>query len=139
MANKERIKVIITKLGLDGHDRGAKVVARILREAGMEVIYLGLQQTPEGIVKAALQEDVDVIGISCLTGEHLSLVPLMPRLLKENHRDDIPIIVGGVIPRQDTADLKRVGVSEVFTPGSTSQQIVSCVKQLAQEKKGSGL
>ena len=125
-----RIKVLLSKIGLDGHDRGVKFVANILRDAGMEVIYLGKLQPPEGIIQAAIQEDVDVVGVSCLSGEHSSLVPDIAKLIKKKNLC-MPLIVGGVIPREDIPRLKNMGVSEVFTSGSTSQDIVNFIKDLA--------
>ena len=128
-----KIRVLITKVGLDSHDRGAKVITASLREAGMEVIYLGRHQTPERIVKAAIHEDVDVIGVSCLCGEHLPLVPKVIELLRENSARDIPVIVGGVIPREDIPTLKNAGVSEVFPPGTPMSKLVECIETLVQE------
>lgn len=129
------IRVLVAKPGLDGHDRGAKVIARALRDAGMEVIYTGLRQTPEMIVNAALQEDVQVIGLSILSGAHQSIVPKIMNLLREKEMADVVVIVGGVIPDEDAAELKRQGVAEVFQPGAPLGNIVSfirsSVKQLA--------
>ncbi|MFP3170880.1 MAG: cobalamin B12-binding domain-containing protein, partial [Sulfolobaceae archaeon] len=116
MSQERRIKVLVAKLGLDGHDRGAKVIARALKDAGMEVVYTGLRQTPEQIVKAALQEDVDVIGVSILSGAHLELVPLVVQQMKEKGLNDVVLVVGGVIPPQDIPKLKEIGVDEVFLP-----------------------
>ncbi|WP_338603825.1 cobalamin B12-binding domain-containing protein [Sulfolobus tengchongensis] len=132
----KRIKVLIAKLGLDGHDRGAKVVARALKDAGMEVVYTGLRQTPEQIVKAAIQEDADVIGISILSGAHLELIPKVIELMKQNGLDDVGIIVGGVIPPDDIKKLKEIGVDEVFLPGSSLKEIVEKVKKIARLKRG---
>jgi len=123
-----KIKVLITKVGLDSHDRGAKVITAFLREAGMEVVYLGRHQTPEGIVKAAIHEDVDVIGVSCLCGEHLPLVPKIVELLRENSARHIPVIVGGVIPREDIPIVRNAGVSEVFLPGTPVNKIVEYIQ-----------
>ena len=130
----KRIKVLLSKVGLDGHDRGIKLVAGMLREAGMEVIYLGKLQSPEGIVNAAMQEDVDIIGVSCLSGEHLSLVPDIAELIKGN-KLSMPLVVGGTIPREDKTRLKEIGVAEVFTSGSTSEDIVKCMEGLVTSGK----
>ena len=128
-SKNRRIKVLLSKVGLDGHDRGIKFIISILREAGMEVIYLGKLQSPEGIVNAAMQEDVDIIGVSCLAGEHLSLVPDITELVKR-YELNMPVIVGGTIPREDMPRLREIGVAEVFTSGSTSEDIIKCVKSL---------
>jgi methylmalonyl-CoA mutase C-terminal domain/subunit len=117
-------------VGLDGHDRGIKLVVSILREAGMEVVYLGKLQSPEGIVQTAIQEDVDIIGVSCLTGEHLTLVPDIVELVRKNNLR-IPLVVGGIVPREDMPRLKDLGIAAVFTSGSTSAEIVKCIKDLA--------
>lgn len=135
MMNK-RIKVIVAKLGLDGHDRGAKVVARALKDAGMEVVYTGLRQTPEQIVKAAIQEDADVIGISILSGAHLELIPKVVQLMRQNGLNDVGLVVGGVIPPEDINKLKEMGVDEVFLPGSSLKEIVNKVTKVAKEKRG---
>jgi len=126
---ERKIRVLIAKPGLDGHDRGAKVVARALRDAGMEVIYTGLRQTPEQIVTAALQEDVDVIGLSILSGAHMTLVPRVMQLLREKGLHDVIVFVGGIIPQEDIPKLKALGVAEVFLPGTLLEQIVSMVRQ----------
>jgi len=126
---ERKIRVLIAKPGLDGHDRGAKVVARALRDAGMEVIYTGLRQTPEQIVTAALQEDVDVIGLSILSGAHMTLVPRVMQLLREKGLHDVIVLVGGIIPQEDIPKLKALGVAEVFLPGTLLEQIVSMVRQ----------
>jgi len=126
---EKKIRVLIAKPGLDGHDRGAKVVARALRDAGMEVIYTGLRQTPEQIVETALQEDVEVIGLSILSGAHTHLFPEIMRLLKENGADDILVIGGGVIPEEDIPELKKIGIAEVFTPGTDTREIVNFIKE----------
>lgn len=133
---EKRIKVIVAKLGLDGHDRGAKVVARALKDAGMEVVYTGLRQTPSQIVKTAIQEDADVIGVSILSGAHLELIPPLVNLMKENGLTDVGLIVGGVIPPQDIEKLKNMGVDEVFLPGSSLKEIVEKVKKVAEKKRG---
>lgn len=123
MAEK-RIRVLIAKPGLDGHDRGAKVIARALRDAGMEVIYTGLHQTPEQIVETAIQEDADAVGISILSGAHMTLVPRIVALLRDRDAGDVRVVVGGTIPVEDIAELKSLGVAEVFTPGAPTSQIV---------------
>jgi methylmalonyl-CoA mutase C-terminal domain/subunit len=122
------IRVLVAKPGLDGHDRGAKVIARALRDAGMEVIYTGLRQTPEMIVNAALQEDVQVIGLSILSGAHNAIVPRVMELLHQNGMDDVKVVVGGIIPDDDAAELKRKGVAAVFQPGASLEAIVDFVK-----------
>lgn len=131
----DRIRVLIAKPGLDGHDRGAKVIARALRDAGMEVIYTGLRQTPEMIVNAALQEDVQAIGLSILSGAHNAIVPRVMELLRGNGMSDVVVVVGGIIPDEDAAQLKDQGVAEVFQPGASLEEIVhfirSSVKQAA--------
>jgi methylmalonyl-CoA mutase C-terminal domain/subunit len=124
-----RIRVLVAKPGLDGHDRGAKIVARALRDAGMEVIYTGLRQTPEQIVNAALQEDVDAIGISILSGAHNTIVPRICELLKAQGLADVLLIVGGIIPDEDIANLKQLGVAEVFQPGASTQDIVEFIRK----------
>ncbi len=125
----KKIRVLIAKPGLDGHDRGAKVVARALRDAGMEVIYTGLRQTPEQIVETAIQEDVDVIGLSILSGAHTHLFPKVMELLKENNIEDIVVMGGGVIPEEDIPELKKVGISEIFTPGTNTRDIIKFIKE----------
>src|ERR671920_635055 len=124
-----KIRVVIAKPGLDGHDRGAKIIARALRDAGMEVIYTGLHQTPEQVVEAAIQEDADAIGISILSGAHMTLVPRIIELLKENESEDILVFVGGTIPKEDIAKLKDLGVGEIFTPGTPTKKAVEYVRQ----------
>ena len=130
-----KIRVLVAKPGLDGHDRGAKVIARALRDAGMEVVYTGLRQTPEMIVNAALQEDVQVIGLSILSGAHNAIVPRVMELLKEKQMHDVVVIVGGIVPDEDAAQLKALGVAAVYQPGASLEQIVefirSSVKQTA--------
>jgi methylmalonyl-CoA mutase C-terminal domain/subunit len=125
---QNRIRVLVAKPGLDGHDRGAKVIARALRDAGMEVIYTGLRQTPEMIVNAALQEDVQVIGISILSGAHNAIVPEVMNLLQQKQADDVLVIVGGTIPDLDVVRLKSIGVAEVFQPGASLDSIVSFIR-----------
>src|SRR5262249_11782858 len=123
--NGRRIRVLIAKLGLDGHDRGAKIVARTLRDAGMEVIYTGLHRTPHEVIVAATQEDVDVIGISMLSGAHLTLVPKVLALLKQVQADDIPLVVGGVFPDEDIPEMKAMGVADVLSQDTSPEQIVT--------------
>jgi methylmalonyl-CoA mutase C-terminal domain/subunit len=123
-----KIRVVIAKPGLDGHDRGAKVIARALRDAGMEVIYTGLRQTPEQIVAAALQEDVDAIGLSILSGAHMHLFPRIMELRQEQKLDDVMVFAGGIIPDQDIPRLREIGVAEIFLPGSSLEEIVSFVR-----------
>ncbi|MBW1645525.1 MAG: cobalamin B12-binding domain-containing protein [Deltaproteobacteria bacterium] len=125
----EKIKVLIGKPGLDGHDRGAKVVARALRDAGFEVVYTGLHQTPEQIVATAIQEDVDVIGVSSLAGAHMYLFPRIIELLREQGADDIPVFGGGIIPEEDVAELKKAGIKAIFTPGTPVQETVDWIKE----------
>ncbi len=125
------IRVLVAKPGLDGHDRGAKIIARALRDAGMEVIYTGLRQTPEMIVNAALQEDVQVIGLSILSGAHGAIVPRVLQLLREKDMAGVKVIVGGIIPDEDARELERQGVAAVFQPGASLEAIVSCVRQAA--------
>ncbi len=123
-----RVRVVVAKPGLDGHDRGAKVVARALRDAGMEVIYTGLHQTPEQIVETALQEDADAIGLSVLSGAHMTLIPRVLELLAQRDAADIVVFGGGIIPQQDIAELERLGVAKIFTPGATTGSIVEWVR-----------
>src|ERR671932_823776 len=124
----KRIRVVVAKPGLDGHDRGAKIIARALRDAGMEVIYTGLHQTPEQIVATAIQEDADAIGISILSGAHMTLVPRILELLRDQGADDVVVVVGGTIPSDDIAELKAQGVAEGFTPGAPTGAIVDFVR-----------
>ena len=124
----KRIRVLVAKAGLDGHDRGAKVVAAALRDAGMEVIYTGLRKTPEMIVEAAIQEDVDAIGVSILSGAHMTIFPRIAGLLKERGLTDVLLFGGGIIPEKEIQELKRLGVGELFTPGASTQKIVEYVK-----------
>ena len=124
----EKIRVLVAKPGLDGHDRGAKVIARALRDAGMEVIYTGLRQTPEMIVNAALQEDVDVIGLSILSGAHNAIVPRVMELLRQNQMEDVLVIVGGIIPDQDVKTLEKAGVAAVFQPGTPMDRIIQFIR-----------
>ncbi len=126
---EKKIRVLIAKPGLDGHDRGAKVVARALRDAGMEVIYTGLRQTPEMIVEAALQEDVDVVGLSILSGAHMALVPRVMELLRESDLANVRVFVGGIIPAEDVPALKALGIYEVFGPGTSTETIARQVRE----------
>jgi methylmalonyl-CoA mutase, C-terminal domain len=123
-----KIRVVVAKPGLDGHDRGAKIIARALRDAGMEVIYTGLHQTPEQIVETVIQEDADAVGLSILSGAHMTLVPKIAELLKAQGIDDVLLVAGGTIPSDDIPELKRLGVSEIFTPGSPVQDIVDYIR-----------
>ena len=127
MNDEKRIKVILTKIGLDGHDRGIKVVASALRDAGMEVVYLGKFQTPENIVQAAIQEDVDAIGISCQSPNHILLIPEVVQLLREKNVNDVLVVAGGIIPEPYTTQLKEKGVNEIFGPNTASSQIVEYI------------
>ena len=129
----QKIRVLVAKAGLDGHDRGAKVIAAALRDAGMEVIYTGLRQTPETIVEAALQEDVDVIGISILSGAHLTILPKILNLMKEKGLDDVLLTGGGIIPEEEIIKLKKMGVGELFTPGARTTQIAEYIKTWRKE------
>ncbi|MFB3915739.1 MAG: cobalamin B12-binding domain-containing protein [Terriglobales bacterium] len=129
MATEQKIRVLVAKPGLDGHDRGAKVIARALRDAGMEVIYTGLRQTPEMVVSAALQEDVDVIGLSILSGAHNAIVPRVMDLLKQNQAEDILVLVGGIIPDVDIEGLKKLGVAGIFQPGTSMEEIVKFIRE----------
>jgi methylmalonyl-CoA mutase, C-terminal domain len=128
-----RIRVLVAKPGLDGHDRGAKVIARALRDAGMEVVYTGLRQTPEMIVNAALQEDVQVIGLSILSGAHNAIVPRVMELLKEKKMSDVLVIVGGIVPDEDAAQLKRLGVAQVYQPGASLESIVNFIRSSVKQ------
>ncbi len=139
MADASRkIRVLVAKPGLDGHDRGAKVVARALRDAGMEVIYTGLRQTPEMIVEAALQEDVDVVGLSVLSGAHMTLVPRITALLRERGADDVLVLVGGIIPDHDIPALQAAGVARIFGPGSSTADIVRFIQEQVGDAAASG-
>jgi methylmalonyl-CoA mutase C-terminal domain/subunit len=128
MAENRKIRVVVAKPGLDGHDRGAKIIARALRDAGMEVIYTGLHQTPEQIVETVLQEDADAVGLSILSGAHMTLVPKVIELLAAQDASDVVVTVGGTIPAQDIAELKELGVAEVFTPGAPTQAIIDFIQ-----------
>lgn len=130
-----KIRVLVAKPGLDGHDRGAKVIARGLKDAGMEVIYLGLRLTPEQIAEAAIQEDVDVVGLSCLSGAHMALFPRVVKLIRERSRKDILVIVGGIIPRKDVPKLKEAGIARVFGPGTPMAEIGRFIEASLPEEK----
>ena len=127
-SSTKKIRVVVAKPGLDGHDRGAKIIARALRDAGMEVIYTGLHQTPEQIVETVLQEDADAVGLSILSGAHMTLVPKVIELLREQEAGDVIVTVGGTIPAQDIEELKELGVAEVFTPGAPTDDIVEFLR-----------
>ncbi len=126
---ERKIRVLVAKPGLDGHDRGAKVVARALRDAGMEVIYTGLRQTPEMVAEAALQEDVDVVGLSILSGAHMALVPRILALLKANGQEHVKVFIGGIIPDEDVPRLKELGITGIYGPGASTDQIIADVRQ----------
>ena len=128
MTGERKIRVLVAKPGLDGHDRGAKVIARALRDAGMEVIYTGLRQTPEIITSAALQEDVDVIGLSILSGAHNAIVPRVTELLRQNKMDDVLLVIGGIIPDEDIERMKQAGVAGIFQPGTSLEEIVQFIR-----------
>ena len=127
-ASAKKIRVVVAKPGLDGHDRGAKIIARALRDAGMEVIYTGLHQTPEQIVQTVLQEDADAVGLSILSGAHMTLVPRIVSLLRDQEAGDVVVTVGGTIPAEDIPELKRLGVAAVFTPGAATQEIIDFIR-----------
>ena len=129
MSQPERIRVVVAKPGLDGHDRGAKVVARALRDAGMEVVYTGLHQTPEQIVETVVQEDADAVGLSVLSGAHMTLFARLAELLQERGIDDVVVFGGGIIPDEDVPELERLGVARIFTPGATTTEIVDWVRE----------
>ena len=133
-----KARILIGKPGLDGHDRGAKVVARMLRDAGYEVIYTGLHQTPEMIANAAIQEDVDIVGLSIMSGAHNFLVPEVLSLLRDKGASDIPIFLGGIIPADDIVTLKAAGVAEIFTPGASMAEICGAVERILGERAGAG-
>jgi methylmalonyl-CoA mutase C-terminal domain/subunit len=131
---EQKIRVIVAKPGLDGHDRGAKVIARAFRDAGFEVIYTGLRQTPEQVVNAALQEDADVVGLSVLSGAHMTLCPRIMELMKKERLDDVLVIIGGIIPDQDIPKLKELGVAAIFQPGASTEDIVTYIRQNVRKK-----
>jgi len=133
-ANGRKIRVVVAKPGLDGHDRGAKIIARALRDAGMEVIYTGLHQTPEQIAATVVQEDADAIGLSILSGAHMTLVPRVVELLKEQGAEDVVLTVGGTIPNDDIPELKKLGVDEIFTPGAPTDDIVEFIRGAVAER-----
>ena len=132
---REKIRVLIAKPGLDGHDRGAKVIARALRDAGMEVIYTGLHQTAENIVKTALEEDVDVIGLSILSGAHMTYFPKVLKLMKENGLNDVLLFGGGIIPEEDKETLYKMGIGKLFGPGTPTEEIINYIKEWYEKKK----
>jgi methylmalonyl-CoA mutase, C-terminal domain len=133
-SSTKKIRVVVAKPGLDGHDRGAKIIARALRDAGMEVIYTGLHQTPEQIVETALQEDADAVGLSILSGAHMTLVPRIVELLREQGVDDVLLTLGGTIPADDIPELKELGVAEVFTPGASTQDIIEFIQDAVRRR-----
>src|SRR5918992_1903573 len=132
--SSRKIRVVVAKPGLDGHDRGAKIIARALRDAGMEVIYTGLHQTPEQIAATVVQEDADAVGLSILSGAHMTLVPRVVETLREQGADDVVVTVGGTIPAEDVPELKKLGIAEVFTPGSSTDEIVEFVREAASAR-----
>ena len=132
---EKKIRVIVAKAGLDGHDRGAKVIAAALRDAGMEVIYTGLRKTPEMIVEAALQEDVDAIGVSILSGAHMTIFPKILKLMKEKKLENVLLFGGGIIPEEDIIELNKMGVGKLFTPGSSTAEIVNYVKDWVRKNR----
>jgi len=135
---KRKIRVLIAKVGLDGHDRGAKVICNALRDAGMEVIYTGLHNTPEQVVRAALQEDVDVIGVSLLSGAHMAIFPKLKRLMDEAGLDDVVLLGGGIIPDEDKEELRKLGVKGLFGPGTPLKEIVRCIEEEVAKLRGQG-
>ena len=135
-ATAHKIRIVVAKPGLDGHDRGAKIIARALRDAGMEVIYTGLHQTPEQIAETVIQEDADAVGLSILSGAHMTLVPRVIELLKEQGVEDVLVTVGGTIPTDDIPELKKLGVAAVFTPGSGTDEIVAFIRAQAEAREG---
>ncbi|MFB0522277.1 MAG: cobalamin B12-binding domain-containing protein [Candidatus Bathyarchaeia archaeon] len=135
MSGKKKIRVVVAKPGLDSHDRGAKVIARAFRDAGMEVIYTGLRQTPEQIVETALQEDVDVIALSILSGAHMTLFPRVMELAEERRLDDVLVFAGGIIPEEDIPALKKIGIVEVFGPGTNTDDLIRFIRHNVKERK----
>jgi len=131
--NERKIRVLVAKPGLDGHDRGAKVVARALRDAGMEVIYTGLRQTPEMVAESALQEDVDVVGLSILSGAHMALVPRVLELLKQNGQENVRVFIGGIVPDEDAPQLRQLGVSGIYGPGTMTNEIIADIRSAVAE------
>lgn len=136
MAEEKILRVLVAKAGLDGHDRGAKIIARALRDAGFEVIYTGLHQTPEMIAEAAVQEDVDAVGLSILSGAHMTLFPAVIDALKERGAEDVAVFGGGIVPQDDIPLLKQAGVKEIFTPGASTQAIVDWIRENVQPRAG---
>jgi methylmalonyl-CoA mutase C-terminal domain/subunit len=136
--SERRIRILTAKVGLDGHDRGVKVISRALRDAGIEVIYAGLHQTPEMVVEAAIQEDVDGVGLSIHSGAHMTLIPKVLKLLQERGATDVVVFGGGIIPEEDIIELKQLGVAEIFTPGTSLQRIVDFVNQYFGDRVGAG-
>ena len=136
MADEKVLRILVAKAGLDGHDRGAKIIARALRDAGFEVIYTGLHQTPEMIAEAAVQEDVDAVGLSILTGAHMTLFPAVISALKERGAEDVAVFGGGIVPQDDISLLKQAGVKEVFTPGISTQAIAEWIRKNIQPRAG---
>ncbi|MBI3800660.1 MAG: cobalamin B12-binding domain-containing protein [Deltaproteobacteria bacterium] len=136
MAEEKVLRILVAKAGLDGHDRGAKIIARALRDAGFEVIYTGLHQTPEMIAEAAVQEDVDAVGLSILSGAHMTLFPAVISALKERGAEDVAVFGGGIVPQDDISLLKQAGVKEVFTPGISTQAIADWIRQNIQPRAG---
>ena len=134
-ASAPPIRVLVAKPGLDGHDRGAKVIARALRDAGMEVIYTGLRQTPEQVVNAALQEDVEFIGLSILSGAHAAIIPRVMKLLEEREMDDVQVVLGGIIPDEDIDAMKRIGVAAVFQPGTSLESIITFIRENRRDRE----
>ena len=130
-----KIRVVVAKPGLDGHDRGAKIIARALRDAGMEVIYTGLHQTPEQIAATVIQEDADAVGLSILSGAHMTLVPKVVQLLREQGVEDVVVTVGGTIPADDVPELKKLGIAEVFTPGASTDEIIDFLRSAVDERR----
>ena len=134
MTDEKVLRILVAKAGLDGHDRGAKIIARALRDAGFEVIYTGLHQTPEMIAEAAVQEDVDAVGLSILSGAHMTLFPAVMKALRERGADDVSVFGGGIVPQDDITQLKQTGVKEVFTPGASTQEIVDWIHKNVQPR-----
>ena len=134
MTKQQRIRVLVGKAGLDGHDRGAKIIARALRDAGMEVVYTGLRQTPAMIAETALQEDVDVVGLSILSGAHMTLVPNIRAALDENDMTDVPLVIGGIIPEDDHTRLRKMGVAGIFGPGTNTDEIATFIEKLVRDR-----
>ncbi|MGE0825814.1 MAG: cobalamin B12-binding domain-containing protein [Candidatus Binatia bacterium] len=136
MSEEKVLRILVAKAGLDGHDRGAKIIARALRDAGFEVIYTGLHQTPDMIAEAAVQEDVDAVGLSILSGAHMTLFPAVMNALKERGAEDVAVFGGGIVPEDDIKELKKAGVKEIFTPGVSTQAIIDWIRQSVQPRAG---